>query len=64
MPTANWHKPHFWRVGAEKIRTFAEAVTYPEPKAIILRIAADYERLADALSERNGGEEPPPWAVW
>jgi hypothetical protein len=48
-----------WRMRAEEIRTLAEAMTYPEPKAIMLRIAADYERLADALPAQRDGKKPP-----
>jgi hypothetical protein len=59
MPTAKWHKPHYWRMCAEEIRTLAEDMRYPEAKAIMLRLAADYERLADTLpEEHNLGEEP------
>jgi hypothetical protein len=61
MPTANWRKPHFWRMRAEEIRTLADNMRYPEPKAIMLRIAADYESLADALPEQTNGGDKPSW---
>jgi hypothetical protein len=40
--------PEHWRSRAEEARVFAEKLSDPESKRKMLRIAADYERLAEA----------------
>ena len=38
--------PEHWRSSAEEARTVAEQLADPESKRTMLRIATDYERLA------------------
>jgi hypothetical protein len=41
-----------WRMRAKEIRALADEMREPEPKAIMLRIAEDYEKLA-AWAEKS-----------
>jgi hypothetical protein len=43
---------HNWRMRAEEARAFADELYEAEPKAIMLRIAVDYDRLAE-WAEKN-----------
>ena len=46
--------PTHWRIRAEKMRTLAEEADDSTVRAMMLRIAADYDRLAERADDRAG----------
>jgi hypothetical protein len=54
MSSSSWHNARNWRLRAEEIRTLADEMRNDEAKLIMLRIAADYEKLA-IFAERASG---------
>jgi len=53
MAAPLWQSARVWRMRAEEIRTLADEMKEPEPKAIMLRIAEDYEKLAVWAEKRK-----------
>jgi len=51
MPPNKLDNPEFWRFRAEEARTIADNLKHGEPKAIMLRIAEDYERIAKLFEQ-------------
>jgi hypothetical protein len=43
--------PTHWRMRAEKMRTLAEEADNPTVRSMMLRIAADYDRLAESSND-------------
>jgi hypothetical protein len=41
-----------WRMRAEELRTMAEGYCYPDTRAILRQIAADYDRLAECADDK------------
>ena len=52
--------PEHWRNRAEEARTLAEQMNDEMSKQTMLRIAADYERLAERAELRARGASPQP----
>ena len=53
MPSdASWQNARMWRMRAAQTRAIADEMQEAEPKAIMLRIAADYEKVAE-WAEKN-----------
>jgi hypothetical protein len=43
--------PEYWRARAEETRTLAEDMRHHETKEALLRIASDYERIAETADD-------------
>jgi hypothetical protein len=57
MTSASWQNAHTWRMRAAEARALADDMKEIEPKAIMLRIADDYDRLAE-WAEKNLSGSP------
>jgi len=55
MPASFINDPGHWRQRAEEARTIADRMNEPQSKEAMLRIAKDYERLAERAEERAKG---------
>jgi hypothetical protein len=49
--------PEHWRFRAEETRTVADQMTHEEARAIMRRIALDYDRLAKIAEEQLADQE-------
>jgi hypothetical protein len=47
MTSATWLGARMWRMRAAEVRALADDMTETEPKALMLRIADEYDRLAE-----------------
>ncbi len=52
MPRAFINDPEYWQGRAEETRNIAENMTDPVSKAMMLKIADDYDTLAGRAAER------------
>jgi len=55
MPASFINDPAHWRRRAEEARTIAEQMSDSPSKEAMLRIAKDYERLAERAAQRAKG---------
>jgi hypothetical protein len=55
MPASFINDPAHWRRRAEETRTIAEQMSDLQSKDAMLRIAKDYERLAERVEQRGKG---------
>ena len=51
MPPNKLDNPEYWRYRAEEVRSIADEMRHGEPKAIMLRIAEDYDRIAKLVAQ-------------
>jgi hypothetical protein len=55
MPASFINDPEHWRHRAEQMRTLADGMKDEISRQMMLRIAQDYERLAQRAQERKTG---------
>jgi hypothetical protein len=60
MATSFINDPEHWRNRAEQARTLANQMSDEVSKQTMLRIAADYDRLAERAALRAQGASPQP----
>lgn len=58
MAASSINDPDHWRQRAEEMRALAAEVGDQERKAAMLRLAADYDKLAQRAAERTAGPFP------
>ena len=51
--------PEYWRDRAREKRELAERLRNEQAKQTVLRVANEYERLAEQAEERSRGSPPP-----
>src|SRR5262249_16700830 len=58
MPASYINDPDHWRQRAEEMRALAAEMNEEERKTVMLRLAADYDRLAERAAQRADGHSP------
>jgi len=56
MPKGLLDNPEYWRARAEETRVVAESMQDEESREMMLRIASDYEHMAERAEERSKGK--------
>jgi hypothetical protein len=52
------HDPRHWMDRAAEMRALSQSMADVEARAIMLRLADDYDKLADRADARSGGKRP------
>jgi hypothetical protein len=55
VPAAFINDPQHWRARAEEMRTLADQMSDEASRQMMLRVASDYERLAERAEQRMRG---------
>jgi hypothetical protein len=60
MPAKTTDDPHHWLERAAQMRALSAHIEDAEARKIMLRLADDYEKIADRAAERGRDERNPP----